>query len=499
MNPKTAARPASAKPAPAGEARPAPAGGRPAPRKPTLAEVFRRLFGIPSPEERINIRIAPLLGDDENRTATRRVADIYAANKRFPVRVAAKPFPSEGALPTPLQFSLIAPLARQFLAAEKGDLLIFGEVVGAHLHLRFVPLLAPEEDAPDALSAGVSLVVPAELDQDAAVLIRAVGCTVVAPVQPLKATTARAALATDIQYAVLAMEALKRGLAGRDKGFTLLVFASAAARAGYAQTSAPLLQKAIDCYRAAAEALARDKDGYEWATAQRLLGSELLALAERGDDKVALAAALAALQAAAQALPRETAPRDWAAVQHRLGIAFLRLHEESASVEPLKQALTAFQAALHVFTRAEHPQRWADIINSVGQSGQLLGQILASPEIIERAVAACRQALEIRRKDTHPLFWAATQNNLGSALFALGRMTGSLEALVEAEEAFDGAREVYFARGADKLAMVAEKNLTRVRQLLPATRAKAATGPKSWHEIDDEEEWKKIKGDKKKD
>ena len=49
-----------------------------------------------------------------------------------------------------------------------------------------------------------------------------------------------------------------------------------------------------------------------------------------------------------------------------------------------------------------------------------------------------------------------------------------------------------------KLAMVAEKNLTRVRQLLPATRAKAADGPKHWHEIDDEKEWDKMKGDKNK-
>jgi tetratricopeptide (TPR) repeat protein len=484
--------------APAAAARPPSAGGKPAPRKPTLAEVFRRLFGIPSPEERINIRIAPLLGDDENRTATRRVAAVYAGLKRFPVRVCAKPFPSEGALPTPLQFSLIAPIARQFLATERGDILIFGEVAGDRLHLRFVPLLAPEEDAPDALSAGIPLVVPAELDEDAGALIRAIGCTVVAPGQPLKAATAREALAAAIEPAVSAMEALKRELAGRDKGFTLLVFASAAARAGYTQAAPPLLQKAIDFYRAAGEALARDKDSYEWATTERLLGSELLALAERNDDKAALAAALAALQTAGAALPRETAPRDWAAVQHRLGIAFLRMHEASSSVEPLKQALTAFQAALHVFTRAEHPQRWADIMNSVGQSGQLLGQILSSPEIIERAVAACRQAIEIRRKDTHPLFWAASQNNLGSALFALGRMTGSLQSLVEAEETFAGACEVYFARGADKLAMVAEKNLTRVRQLLPATRAKAADAPKHWHEIDDEKEWNKIKGDKNK-
>ena len=476
-----------------------PASGSKAPRKSTLTDLFRRLFGIPSPEEQINVRIAPLLGDDENRTATRRNADVWAANKLFPVRVAAKPFPAEGAFPTPLQFSLIAPLARQFLASEKGDLLIAGEVVGDHLHLRFVPQFAPEEDAPDALSAGIPLIVPAEMGEDARALIRAVALTVIASLSPLKAATARAALAAAIEPAGLAMEALRRALIGRDKGCTLLVLASATARAGYAQSSSPLLQKSIEYYRAAVEALGRDKSSYEWATGSRLLGSELLALAERANDKAALMESLVALQAAGAALPRETAPRDWAAVQHRLGLAFIRVHEENSSVEPLKQALGALQAALHVFTRAEHPQRWADIMNSVGQSGQLLGQIMASPEIIERAVTACRQAIAVRDRDNHPLFWAASQNNLGSALFALGRMTGSLQSLVEAEEAFNGAREVYFARGADKLAMIAEKNMTRVRQLLPATQAKAADAPKGWYEIDDEEEWKKMKGDKKKD
>lgn len=483
----------TAKPVPQ---RQTPAGGAPR-RKPTLAELFRRLLGIPSPEERVDVRIAPLIGDDDAKTATKRVANVFARNKHFPVRIAAKPFPSEGAVPTPSQFSLIAPLARQFLAGEKGDLLIYGETSGERVFLRFAPLIAPEEDAPDALSAGVPLVLPAELDEGHAQLIRVAGLCVVAPGQPLKAATVSAALAAAIEPAIQAAESLKLALDGRDKGFALLAFASALARAGYAQGSSPILQKAIDFYRAAAEALARDKSSYEWAMAERLLGSELLALAERGDDKAALASALTTLQTVAQALRRETAPRDWGAVQHRLGIALQRMHEQTSSVEYLKQALTSFQAAMHVFTRAEHPQRWADIMNSVGHAGQLLGQIMSSPEILERAVAACRQAMEIRRKESHPLYWAAGQNTLGSALFALGRMTGSLDALVAAEEAFDAAREVYFARGADKLAMIAEKNMTRVRQMLPAPKAKA-DGPKGWHEIDDEEEWKKLHGDKDK-
>ena len=478
------------------------AGGRGRTPKVTLADVVRYLLGIPSPNERLEIKIAPLAGD-EDKTATKALAQVFAGIKVLPARILARPFPAEGAPPTPLQFSLIAPLARQALAAEKGDVLVFGEKIGAMLHLRFVSLLAAEEDAPDALSGGFPLAVPIEspaaIDGDAAALIRLMVLVVAAPAMPSKATMARDALPGALEGAIGALETLRHALKGRDRGLTLLVFASAAARAGYAHAASPVfgptLQRAIDAYRAAIEALAREKGSYEWATAQRLLGSELLALADRDGDKATLDAAAVALQAAAGALPRDAAPRDWGATQHRLGLAFLRRHGDTAEVEPLKQALTFLQAAAHVYTRAEHPQRWADIMNSVGQAGQLLGQILPSADIIERAIAACCQALEIRKRETYPVFWAATQNTLGSALFALGRMTGSIVALAEAEEAFDGARLVYLERGMDKMAIVAERNLTRVRQLLPASQAKDANAPKSWYEIEDEEEWKRMKGE----
>ncbi|MEK7820425.1 MAG: hypothetical protein AAB543_04885 [Pseudomonadota bacterium] len=480
-----------------------PSGGTPAARaraaagrpKVTLADFVRFLLGIPSPNQRLEIKIAPLVGDDDDKTATKVVAAAFAGVKYLPARVLKRPFPAEGAPPTPLQFSLMAPLARQALAAEKGDVLVFGERIGDRLYVRFVSLLSVEEDAPDALSGGFPLAVPAEIDDDAARLIRLMALAVAAPAIPSKAAMTRDALPGAVESAIAGMETLRHSLKGKDRGLTLLNFASAAARAGYAHGSGPMLQQAIDAYRAAAEALAREKGSYEWATAQRLLGSELLALAERAGDRAALDAATAALQAATTALSKDTAPRDWGATQHRLGLAFLRRHGETSEVEPLKQSLTFFQAAMHVYTRAEHPQRWADIMNSIGQAGQLLGQILPNADIIERAIGACRQALEIRRRDTYPLFWATTQNTLGSALFALGRMTGSIVALAEAEEAFDGARQAYLERGMDKPALVAERNLTRVRQLMPASHAKNPNAPKSWYEIEDEEEWKRMKGD----
>ncbi len=65
-----------------------------------------------------------------------------------------------------------------------------------------------------------------------------------------------------------------------------------------------------------------------------------------------------------------------------------------------------------------------------------------------------------------PLPFAATQNTLGSALFLLGRLTGESAHLEGAAEAFEKARAVYTALGADAMAAVTEKNLSHVERLL---------------------------------
>ena len=69
-------------------------------------------------------------------------------------------------------------------------------------------------------------------------------------------------------------------------------------------------------------------------------------------------------------------------------------------------------------------------------------------------------------KDAAPLPFAATQNTLGSALFLLGRLTGESAHLESAAKAFEMARAVYTALGADAMAAVTEKNLSHVERLL---------------------------------
>jgi hypothetical protein len=85
------------------------------------------------------------------------------------------------------------------------------------------------------------------------------------------------------------------------------------------------------------------------------------------------------------------------------------------------------------------------------------------------------------------MLWAASQNNLGSALFLLGKMTNSRTTLEAAVAAFNGAREVYMARGAAKLAAVTEKNLARVEPQLVRLGARRPSGKKYWYEVEDED------------
>ena len=70
------------------------------------------------------------------------------------------------------------------------------------------------------------------------------------------------------------------------------------------------------------------------------------------------------------------------------------------------------------------------------------------------------------------MLWAATQNNLGSALFMLSKQTHDPGQVEAAREAFALAKGVYEARGAHRLTMITEKNLSRVERLLEIARPK---------------------------
>ena len=111
-------------------------------------------------------------------------------------------------------------------------------------------------------------------------------------------------------------------------------------------------------------------------------------------------------------------------------------------------------------------------MNNFAQAAQVLGEQLHNAEVLEKAVNACLGVLEVRLKEEGPLQWAATQNNLGSALFLLGKLTDNQAHLKGAANAFDQALGVYMMLNAEKLAAVANKNLSRVRLLLGETAIK---------------------------
>ncbi len=73
-----------------------------------------------------------------------------------------------------------------------------------------------------------------------------------------------------------------------------------------------------------------------------------------------------------------------------------------------------------------------------------------------------------RKREDQPLLFAATKNNLGSALFQFGQITGNRTYYMDAASAFRQALETYLTENHPKMAAIAEKNLDRMEELVPA-------------------------------
>ena len=97
----------------------------------------------------------------------------------------------------------------------------------------------------------------------------------------------------------------------------------------------------------------------------------------------------------------------------------------------------------------------------------VLGEEMNADATLEKAVSNFRTAMKVRHKDKTPLLWAQTANNLGAACFTLGKRNSQNALLREASDCFEGATEIYRQQGVTKQAQVIEKNLQRVRRLLP--------------------------------
>jgi CRP-like cAMP-binding protein/tetratricopeptide (TPR) repeat protein len=364
--------------------------------------------------------------------------------------------------------------ARKILRKEDADLVLWGLVdpPAQMVEIRFTGVRSPEDERPGQPNALTWLCLPMDMDEDWAALCRASALAAVDPRTELQAR----AIATNLPKAVERARSVgldpPPGLGPMERAAILSCFGNAAAALGHHGRDSGWHELAIDAFGAAIGLLPREAD-LEWGLLHRAIGMSLQSMGERTGARDLLTQSIDAYRGALEAIRVQDMPREWAGIQNRLGVVLYRLDLEVGNLDSLKEALGCLQGALQIFTRPNYPGKWAEVMHNLGQVLQVYGDQVRSVEILERAVEACLQALEIRTFDTAPLLWAATENNMGSALFLLAKHSQKREALEEAAECFRSALGTYRMHGADRLALVADRNLKRVDEML-----KRAGGPR---------------------
>ncbi|CCQ75002.1 tetratricopeptide repeat protein [Magnetospira sp. QH-2] len=465
--PETALAPDEAEAAPSAPPRGEPTG---------FSAWLMKLFG-PTPKKpkgpTLKVCIAPL-GNDPQGALSFMLTEILRTGPALSV------VPLKTPLEVPLTddpikaVSTAALAARNLLAQEGGDLLVWGAAIngGSLLDLYLLPAVPDDNDRPGNPGSSGHLVIPVSPGDVLSLLLRALALAA-GSVRPTPASlAARNALEPTLNAVQSSGQPPPMELDPRQRALLQAAFGHLATMVGWQGGLVEWLARAEEALAAALQGLAPETSPLDWAMVQRSMGNLLLIRAERGqaaDTAETLEKAAEAMEAALTIYKPDSFPSEWAALQYRLAQTLHRLDRESSDADLLKKAITAYQASLRVYTRATVPQRWAEVHNSLALAAQVLGEDLRNIELLEKAVQACRSALEERTREGHPGAWASTRHNMASALFLLGRSTGEREILEEAQEAFAEVVDYYREQGSEKSALVAARNLEKVEETLKTT------------------------------
>jgi len=431
--------------------------------------IRRLLDGLSSDSERIGVRVAVLTGENSKQN-TRHVISALGNSKIIQTKGFNSPIKLDPSDDISGQLARIASAARKWLSLQGADILVWGHVptTGQVMHLRFITLSHWDQQAPGAFDLESDLALPVNFGLEFADLLRVVTLSASLPRSDGKKRLRQQALGQLLAPAAAALDVIPPDLTGRERASIHMCYAnalSAASRPGY---NADLLARAMGRYRIVLSILSETETPFDWAHAQKHLGSILHIEAERNGDPKLLEEAIIALRAANDILDVDRHPRAWAIVQNRLGLICYRQGFEDGDTKLLRQALKCFKSALRVYTIENAPLRWAEIMSNFAQAAQVLGGLLQSLEALATAASACRAVLEVRSRKKMPMAWAATQNNLGSALFLLAKQSRNTDRLPAAIEAFEQALVVYKGTNSMHLAAVTEKNLDRAREMFDA-------------------------------
>lgn len=203
------------------------------------------------------------------------------------------------------------------------------------------------------------------------------------------------------------------------------------------------------------------------------LGAAVAALGSDRRDLAAMDEAALLVRAAGAVITRESLPEEYAALQALLGWILQRQGTLANRTGYLREAVAAYQLACSVWTRATNPTRWAETQVNIGRLLTTLGEFTHTQEFLDQAVTVFRQVAALYTREKAPVFWGNLQNNIGSALFAKSKRTNSPADLTAAAFAYKEACAVFEEKQITKSLHVARKNLHRVERLVQMRAAGA--------------------------
>jgi tetratricopeptide (TPR) repeat protein len=472
------------------------------PRKPfggqaSLWDSIRSLF-IKSPGKRrlLEFRVARLEGDKDG-TQTNFLVRSLSNRPELHVKAYNETLPVENAgyrSATFLQSALT--IGRQWLAKDKADLLIWGDVneVGTVIHLRFITQ-AGDADHPGRFLISDRLAIPTNFGPEFSKLLYAVSVAAITPRTETQRSLIKPLLLPALESAQQTRQELPHELMLQDQNTIQVCYGNVTALIGYHMSDSNWLTKAADAYQEVIDITSKDTDPIAWANVQLHLCRIRQGLGERANDPEAVQNTIDILREILEVYTLSDFPWEWGSIQTRIGSALYRLDSLNGATELLKESVVAYQSALRVFSKIGSPLKWSDLKHNLGQVLQVWGDLSQNPKILERAVLTCQEALQVRNRLETPMLWAATQNNLGSALFLLGRLTKDSEHLEGAAESFGRALEIYESFGAARLSRITDRNMAKAENLL-RTRVARRAAKIYWKEDVDAFETKLTKSER---
>ncbi|MDA0998379.1 MAG: tetratricopeptide repeat protein [Proteobacteria bacterium] len=370
--------------------------------------------------------------------------------------------------------------AGNLLNEEKGDLLIWGEMedMGTIGRMNFYSPVGGVDGQPGTFGLADSLDLPWPLPDGFGDIVRGVVLAAIGGVTEGAKTDIAASLKKHLPAIETAVSQLPADLNDENRAAILNCAGNAFATSiRFGDKGA--LPGAVKMYEMAGTFCSATASPVIWALVQTHWAAALEADGRQRKDPAGVEAAIQRYKAVADGLSKDINGYDWALAQVRRAMAIYKLAgmvpEKTAAY--LKQAGSAFEEALTIYNRQTMPARWGEVMNHYGVVLMALGNYGESNETLEKSITTFKQALEIRKREIAPIPWAQTVNNLGAACFALGKRNKETYLLNEAAVCFEGAIGVYkFTRGQKKRTKVIAGNLEKVRRML-AGGGDADAGP----------------------